>query len=360
MSNTIRKTANTVLDKLAESAQQTAARDEKNAKRRNINVATLSKAFASSVLLSGLLGFLAVNFSDEIDNNATDKFISGYSYKYAKQHDMLWSFWANVVMVSVLLPVLIDRFSARGHATKSIQNDLSEYMAELANIRFSGLSLDEMDAFIRNSKNKRDPLRIEMAVLEVVNHLSRADRKYFDDFIANPTKVHSQELAASVMRAHLKMFPEDLEKLYNAFESQHLPPEIRRAYERLKKDYQTTISWDQVLEMQKANGQPGEETTPQEFLKDLIADYGYYQGFADPDQQVGRSSNTVEYMAVLPKAGKKAELLAAAAKMNVAMQETRKIMPGGQTPETVLVFQTKSQPVFKEMIREIVNDAKEK
>lgn len=32
MSNTIRKTANTVLDKLAESAQQTAAIDERNAK----------------------------------------------------------------------------------------------------------------------------------------------------------------------------------------------------------------------------------------------------------------------------------------------------------------------------------------
>lgn len=358
MSNTIRKTANTVLDKLAESAQQTAY--DRRAKHQKVNVATVAKAFASSVLISGFLGAFAANFNDDPDNNATDKIISGYSYKYATQHDMLWSFWANVVMISVLWPVLIDRFASRGHAIKSIQNDLSEYMAELANIKFSGLSLNEMDAFIRNSKNKRNPLRIEMAVLEVVNHLSRADRKYFDDFIANPTKVHSQELAASVMRAHLKMFPEDVEKLYNAFESQHLPPEIRRAYERLKKDFQTTISWDQALAMQQANNQPGKQTTPQDILKDLVADYGYYRGFADPDQQVGRSSNTVEYMAVLPKAGKKAELLTAAAKMNVTMQETRKIMPGGQTPETVLVFQTNSQPGFTEMIRKIFNDAKEK
>lgn len=358
MSNTIRKTANTVLDKLAERAKQTAY--DISAKHQKVNVATVAKAFASSVLLSGLLGAFASYANDDPENDGTGKFISGYSYKYAKQHDMLWSFWANVVMVSVLLPVLIDRFSKRGPVFKEIQNDLSEYMTELANIRLSGLSLDEMDAFIRNSKNKRDPKRIEITVLEVVNHLSRADREYFDDFIANPTKVHSQELAASVMRSHLETHPEDLEKLYNAFESQHLPPEIRRAYERLKKDYQTTISWDQALKMQETNKQPGKKTSPQNALKDLVADYGYYQGFADPDQQVGRSSNTVEYMAVLPKAGKKAELLAAAAKMNVAMQETRKIMPGSQTAKTVLVFQTKFQPRFTEIIREIVNDAKEK
>lgn len=360
MSDITRKTANTVLDKLAERAKQTAARDEKNAKRRNINVATVAKAFASSVLLSGLLGAFASYANDDPENDGTGKFISGYSYKYAKQHDMLWSFWANVVMVSVLLPVLIDRFSARGHATKSIQNDLSEYMTELANIRLSGLSLDEMDAFIRNGKNKRDSKRIEITVLEVVKNLSQVDRKYFDDFIANPTKVRSQELAASVMRAHLKTHPEDLEKLYNAFESQHLPPEIRREYENLKKDYPVTMSWDQALKIQQTNKQPNKKTTPQDVLKDLVADYGYYQGTADPDQQVGRSSNMVEYMAVLPKTGKKAELLAAAAKMNVAMQETQKIMPGRKTPETVLAFQTRYQPVFKEMIREIVKDTKEK
>ena len=198
MSNTIRKTANTVLDKLAERAKQTAY--DISAKHQKVNVATVAKAFASSVLLSGLLGAFASYANDDPENDGTGKFISGYSYKYAKQHDMLWSFWANVVMVSVLLPVLIDRFSKRGPVFKEIQNDLSEYMTELANIRLSGLSLDEMDAFIRNSKNKRDPKRIEITVLEVVNHLSRADREYFDDFIANPTKVHSQELAASVMR----------------------------------------------------------------------------------------------------------------------------------------------------------------
>ena len=139
MSNTIRKTANTVLDKLAERAKQTAY--DISAKHQKVNVATVAKAFASSVLLSGLLGAFASYANDDPENDGTGKFISGYSYKYAKQHDMLWSFWANVVMVSVLLPVLIDRFSARGHATKSIQNDLSEYMAELANIRFSGLTV---------------------------------------------------------------------------------------------------------------------------------------------------------------------------------------------------------------------------
>ena len=159
MSNTIRKTANTVLDKLAERAKQTAY--DISAKHQKVNVATVAKAFASSVLLSGLLGAFASYANDDPENDGTGKFISGYSYKYAKQHDMLWSFWANVVMVSVLLPVLIDRFSKRGPVFKEIQNDLSEYMTELANIRLSGLSLDEMDAFIRNSKNKRDPKRIE-------------------------------------------------------------------------------------------------------------------------------------------------------------------------------------------------------
>lgn len=358
MSDITRKTADAVLDKLAKRATQTA--DGISTKHKKVNVATVAKAFASSVLLSGLLGAFASYANDDPKNDGTGKFISGYSYKYAKQHDMLWSFWANVVMVTVLLPVLIDRFSARGPVLKENQNDLSEYMTELANIRLSGLSLDEMDAFIRNGKNKRDSKRIEITVLEVVKNLSQVDRKYFDDFIANPTRVHSQELAASVMRAHLKTHPEDLEKLYNAFESQHLPPEIRREYENLKKDYPVTMSWDQALKIQQTNKQPNKKTTPQDVLKDLVADYGYYQGTADPDQQVGRSSNMVEYMAVLPKTGKKAELLAAAAKMNVAMQETQKIMPGRKTPETVLAFQTRYQPVFKEMIREIVKGTKEK
>ena len=246
MSDITRKTADAVLDKLAKRATQTA--DEISTKHKKVNVATVAKAFASSVLLSGLLGAFASYANDDPKNDGTGKFISGYSYKYAKQHDMLWSFWANVVMVTVLLPVLIDRFSARGPVLKESQNDLSEYMTELANIRLSGLSLDEMDAFIRNGKNKRDSKRIEITVLEVVKNLSQVDRKYFDDFIANPTRVHSQELAASVMRAHLKTHPEDLEKLYNAFESQHLPPEIRREYENLKKDteFQQSIFADKI------------------------------------------------------------------------------------------------------------------
>lgn len=117
---------------------------------------------------------------------------------------------------------------------------------------------------------------------------------------------------------------------------------------------------DQALKMQQTNKQSEEESNSQGPLKDLVADYGYYRGFEDPDQLVGRSSITVEYMAVLPKPGKKAELLAAAAKMNVAMQETRKIMPGSKTPETVLAFKTKYQPVFADMIRKIFKDAKEK
>lgn len=360
MSNTTRETANEVLDKIAEHVTRTAAIDEKKAKRRNI-IPTLPKALASSVFISGWLGGVAaINLEENTEHRFKDVLISGYSYEYAKQHDMLWSFWANVVMASVLLPVFINIFSARSPEVKSIRSGLSKYLAELENIRFSGLSLGEMDAFIRNSKKKRELRRIELAVLDVVRHLSREDRKYFDDFIANPTKVHSQELAASVMRAHLMTHPEDLEKLYNAFETKYLPPEIRRAYENLKKDYPATISWDQALKMQQTNKQSEKETNSQGTLKDLVADYGYYQGFEDPDQQVGRSSNTVEYMAVLPKPGKKAELLAAAAKMNVAMQETRKIMPGSKTPETVLAFKTKNQPIFTDMIRKIVKDAKEK
>lgn len=95
-------------------------------------------------------------------------------------------------------------------------------------------------------------------------------------------------------------------------------------------------------------------------LKNLIADYGYYNGFEDADQLAGRTSQMVEYMAVLPKAGKKKELLEAAAKMNVLLRETKKQMPGATKPETVLTFQTKYQPVFKQMVREIVKGTNEK
>ena len=89
-------------------------------------------------------------------------------------------------------------------------------------------------------------------------------------------------------------------------------------------------------------------------LDDLIQDYGYYRAFEDPKQLVGRSSMMVEYMAVLPKPGKKQALINAAAKLNVLLNEEQKIMPDAKTPQTVLVFNTHYQPVFKEIVRDVV------
>ena len=77
MSNTIRKTANTVLDKLAESAQQTAY--DKRAKHQKVNVATVAKAFASSVLLSGLLGGFVSYANDDPENARNrEKYVCGF------------------------------------------------------------------------------------------------------------------------------------------------------------------------------------------------------------------------------------------------------------------------------------------
>ena len=92
-------------------------------------------------------------------------------------------------------------------------------------------------------------------------------------------------------------------------------------------------------------------------LENLVEDYGYFDAL--PDGAVaGRASQAVEYMAILPKRGKKQELIDGAARVGVLLQTARKQFPDGKTHEC-LIFPTAYQQKFKQQIRDVVK-AREK
>lgn len=93
--------------------------------------------------------------------------------------------------------------------------------------------------------------------------------------------------------------------------------------------------------------------TIKEELDSAIQDYGYIKKFPD-GALAGRSSNMVEYMVVQPKPGKKEQLRAAAARMNILLNDDKLKMPGGTDKEEVLTFQPMYQPELYNMVREIV------
>lgn len=62
---------------------------------------------------------------------------------------------------------------------------------------------------------------------------------------------------------------------------------------------------------------------------ELVETYGYFDAFPD-GRQVGRSSNMVEYMAIVPKRGKKQALIDAAARVGVLLREDKKKFPDGK------------------------------
>ena len=71
-------------------------------------------------------------------------------------------------------------------------------------------------------------------------------------------------------------------------------------------------------------------------LDDLVADYGYFKAFSD-GSKAGRSSNVVEYMAILPKRGKKQALIDAAARVGVLLKTERKKFADGKEHECLTV-----------------------
>lgn len=92
-------------------------------------------------------------------------------------------------------------------------------------------------------------------------------------------------------------------------------------------------------------------------LENLVEDYGYFDAFPD-GAAAGRASQAVEYMAVLPKRGKKQALIDGAARIGVLLQTARKQFPDGKTHEC-LTFPTAYQQKFKQQIRDVVK-AREK
>ncbi len=92
-------------------------------------------------------------------------------------------------------------------------------------------------------------------------------------------------------------------------------------------------------------------------LVNLVQDYGYFNGWLDPDKAVGRSSEMVEFMAILPKPGKKEELKKAAQELNIFLKEDKKSFGSGKPAQEVLTFASQNQPEFKQIIRKIVKEA---
>lgn len=100
--------------------------------------------------------------------------------------------------------------------------------------------------------------------------------------------------------------------------------------------------------------------TIKEELDSAIQDYGYFNRFSDPNKLAGRSSDMIRYMAVQPKPGKKEQLRAAAARMNILLEEEMLKMPDGTAKEEVLTFNPMYQPELYNMVREIVKGRERK
>ena len=91
-------------------------------------------------------------------------------------------------------------------------------------------------------------------------------------------------------------------------------------------------------------------------MNDLVADYGYFNAFPD-GSKVGRSSNAVKYMAILPKRGKKQALIDAAARVGVLLKSDRKKFADGKEHECLTV-PALHQIDFVNRVREVVKGHK--
>ncbi|MBQ8294078.1 MAG: hypothetical protein IJX89_01695 [Alphaproteobacteria bacterium] len=206
----------------------------------------LDSAFRAT-MASGMLGLVAstvdltsVDAKNDIGQDITiprvqinfdsDQMISGYSYDYAKKHDMLWSFWANIVMATLLFFAYF----------KKLKNNTK--LAQKANARFRAADILAQTSLSFNDIEEVMQQADKTAVLEIVQNLTKKDRAFFDSFIADPTNIEKQELAIAIIKTHLKTHPNELDKLFKAFDPKTIPQEIRTAYEQSKQN--NTISWE--------------------------------------------------------------------------------------------------------------------
>lgn len=214
-----------------------------------LGAASFDSAF-NALIASGVLGliassidFVSVDAKNDIGQDIkvphvnldfrSDQFISGYSYDYAKKHDMLWSFWANMVMTTLLFFL----------SFKELKNNPE--LAKKAKARFLAADMLAQTKLSFNDIEEVMQKTDKIAVLEIIENLSKKDRAFFDNFIADPTNIQKQELAIAVIKSHLKTHPNELDKLFKAFDIKAIPQEIRTAYEENKKS--NTISWEQAV-----------------------------------------------------------------------------------------------------------------
>ena len=146
---------------------------------------------------------------------------------------MLWSFWANIVITTLLFFTYF----------KELKNN-SE-LAQKAKTRFHAADILAQTKLSFNDIEEVMQKADKVAVLEIIENLSKKDRTFFDNFIAGPTNIQKQELAIAVIKSHLKTHPNELDKLFKAFDIKAIPQEIRTAYNKNRQS--NTLSWEQAV-----------------------------------------------------------------------------------------------------------------
>lgn len=233
------------------------------------SVVNMMVAAGGASLVSAFLGLLAVAVQSrqEIYDEESDAFYvedifdmeifySGYSYNRARENDLLFSFWANVVVTAVLTMVFTSALESKKRENREI---LEIQLERLKDIKLD--DVQELQKFVKSCdiqgyRQTASGLCIDhrtsyKVILEIIKGLSKNDRAYFDKMMTNPNDIKSQEMFIAVIKGHLKTHPQDLDKLFHAFDPASIPDEIRTTYEKERKN--RTISWDQALEQYKQN-----------------------------------------------------------------------------------------------------------
>lgn len=234
------------LQKYGEIEERSAVKNAKKAVGK-----ALPLGIFSGLIISGLLGATAsirVDLEKEegsvIDDWVAKQFVSGYSYKYAKEHGYLFSFWANVIFTTVFSAIVFKKHAVRMYKNTqsfSVSED-GVYLKKIVDqLSKNPITVANIDKYLDGIEN----VGLRKIVLDMVKNLAKNDAQIFETYINNPLDIHNQEMALAVVRGKLMTDTNILDRLFNAFDPASIPAEIRDMYEQHRKS--KDISWDQAV-----------------------------------------------------------------------------------------------------------------
>lgn len=224
------------------------------------NMRNIGHSLIQGIIISCIAGIIINPCTTPDDESKTTKskykferFISGYSYSYARTHEMTEAFYSNIFITFMATLIIAGTRYGRSVKINSPEwlketeralacQEHVKYIAYSSNIDCIGL--DNM-----YSELSYDDYRHE--VLQLTYGLARQDSQYLNQFLKIKASIKNKNIAHEIIRGHLAKHPRDITKLKPILNKWYITDEFREMYNKYAESKNKITQFANALQIQR-------------------------------------------------------------------------------------------------------------